>query len=350
MKIILSGGGTLGHVTPLLSIYKFLKNKHENLEVIYIGSDNGVERNEIEKYYKEIKYYPIKIQGFERKITFSNFVTLKKLLTSKKSCDDIIKKFKPDLLITGGGFVCGPVALSAKSKEIKIVALEQNCIPGLTTKYINKFAKATCISFNESRKYFKNKKNLILTGNPVREDFYKVKNKQTKNNVLFVGGSMGSKELNKIAKSYIENSTTYDKVKMITGSQYFRQYNNLNKYKNVEVVPFDRDIVKSMSNAKLVVCRAGANTITEMITMNKIGLYVPSPNVTANQQEINSKVITNTNAGFVCLEKNVTFRTVDEILHKLLDKNFEEKVINNIKSITIDNPTRRIVEIIESVI
>ena len=223
MRVIISAGGTGGHIYPALSIVNKIKEKDKNADILYIGTTNRMEKDIVPKY--NIKYHAIKIRGLDRKLSLDNIRTVKYFITAVKEVKKLMKEFKPDIVIGVGGYVTAPVIYAAHKLKIKTIIHEQNSILGMTNKFLSKYVDAVCISFPDTK--VKAKK-VVYTGNPSSEDDNSIFDKKEfklsddKKLVLIVMGSLGSKVVNDKMKKILPkfNDKNYE-VLFITGNDYY---------------------------------------------------------------------------------------------------------------------------------
>jgi len=352
MRVIISAGGTGGHIYPALAIINKIKEKEPNSEFLYIGTHNRMEKDIIPK--QGIPFKQIEIYGFNRKKITKNFKTLKCLYNSYKECQNIIKEFKPDIVIGVGGYVTAPVILAAHKLKIKTFIHEQNSVAGASNKFLSKYVDLIGVSFKSSIKDFPENKT-IFTGNPCSENAGKVhpasKSEfnltENKKLVLFVMGSLGSSKMNEflIKTMSLFQNKNYE-VLFVTGNN---TYNEIDKTKipiNVKVVPYIDNMTRIMKKTDLIVSRAGASTLSEIIALNIPSVLIPSPYVPNNHQYKNALDLINNNACTLIEEKDlkgdILVRTIDEILNnpekiKEMKKNLSTLKIDNSGTIIFEN-------------
>ena len=335
MKVIISAGGTGGHIYPALAIINKIKEKEPNSEFLYIGTHNRMEKEIIPK--QGIPFKQIEIYGFNRKKITKNFKTIKCLYNSYKECKKIIKEFKPDIVIGVGGYVTAPVILAAHKLKIKTFIHEQNSVAGASNKFLSKYADLIGISFKSSITEFPKGKT-IFTGNPCSENASKIEAaskkefslSETKKLVLFVMGSLGSSKINEFlinTMSLFQNKA-YE-VLFVTGKDAYEKINKIKFPTNVKVVPYIDNMTRIMKKTDLIVSRAGASTLSEIIALNIPSILIPSPYVPNNHQYKNALDLINNDACILIEEKNlkgdILVRNIDEILNN-------PKKINEIKT------------------
>jgi len=334
MRVLISGGGTGGHVNPAVAIANYLCEANKNIQVAFAGTEKGLESKVVPR--EGYKLYCLKVRGFDRKrkISFANIDAAVKAFTSQITAKKILKEYKPDIVIGTGGYVSWPVLSVAAKLKIPTVIHEQNAFPGITTKTLAKTADKVMISFEESRKYFKdgNGEKFIYTGNPVKSEYFAADQKQMKKElspgrrmILSVGGSMGAAKINEVMIDFMDK---YSKEKNIThyhvtGSRGYKEYGkifkekNLNMYGNLFLNEYLFDIYKYYAAADIIICRSGALTLTELAVLRKPAILIPSPNVAENHQYKNAEVLEKQNAAVIIEEKDLTVENLTDKIEEL---------------------------------
>lgn len=332
MKVVISAGGTGGHINPALAIIDKIKKEEPDSKFLYIGTTNRMEKDIIPS--KGIPYVGLDIQGLKRKLTFDNFKTIKKFLNSISICKKEIKKFDPDIVIGVGGYVTAPVIYAGKKCGYKTLVNEQNSILGLSNKLLLKYTDTLCTSFEDMKP---SKVNYVYTGNPCLEsskekkayDKRKFGFNKNKKLVLIVMGSQGSLSVNKVLKNAINkfDSDKYE-VGIVTGKNYYEDYKKLKKSKNVFIFPYIDDLVRLIKVSDLVVTRAGATTMCEIISTKTPAIFIPSPYVTENHQYKNAMSLVNKNAASIIEEKDLNEEVLISKINELMN---DSKKLNSIK-------------------
>ena len=357
MRVIISAGGTGGHIYPALAIINKIKEKEPNSEFLYIGTHDRMEKDIVPKY--GIPFKQIEIYGFNRKILLKNFKVINCLIKANKQCRKIIKDFKPDIVIGVGGYVTVPVIKSAKKLGVKTFIHEQNSVPGKANVYLSSYVDLIGISFKSSKQHFPKNK-VVLTGNPCSEDALKVKecNKQefnlsdNKKLVLFVMGSLGASKVNDflVKTMSLFNNKDYE-ILYVTGNGDYEKIKQINFPKNVKVVPYVDKITRVMKKTDIIVTRAGASTLSEIIALKLPSIIIPSPYVTNNHQYKNALDLVNNKAAIMIEEKDlkgdIIVRTIDGIIN---DKIKLEEMKNNLKSLQVSNSATIIYDNIKKLI
>ncbi|TYQ13061.1 UNVERIFIED_CONTAM: UDP-N-acetylglucosamine-N-acetylmuramylpentapeptide N-acetylglucosamine transferase [Acetivibrio alkalicellulosi] len=363
MRVLLSGGGTAGHINPAISIAKHIVNKNKDAKILFIGTDKGLEKKLISRESFNIEL--IRVRGFRRKLSLDTFVAVKELLHGLLESRKIIKSFKPDIVIGTGGYVCGPVVFNAARMKIPALVHEQNAFPGVTNKILSRFVDKVAISFKESDKYFKTKEKIVFTGNPLRSEMFEVDRDSARNKlkinrdkflVVIFGGSRGAENINKTVSELIRKYGRENNFHLIfaTGdNQYEEIYSKLRDYESeyISIVPYIYDMAIVMAAADLVVCRAGAMTISELTALKVPSILIPSPYVTANHQEYNARALEKKGAAVVILEKNLYPDLLyNQILNLISDREHLKKMSRNAGEIGITDAADKIYVMIKELI
>lgn len=358
MRVIVTAGGTGGHIYPAIAIIdKILENEPDS-EILYIGTHNRMEKDIVPKH--DINYFSLKVTGFKRSLSFSNFKTIINFFKAIKQSKKVIKDFNPDIVIGVGGYVTAPVIYSAKKLGYKTIIHEQNSIPGLANKFLSKYADVIAISFKNSEVYFPVRK-VIYTGNPcgevalTRPPFEKKTFGLTshKKLVLIVLGSLGSSVISEKMEKMLSlfNNKEYE-VLYITGKDYYDDFIKNKKFsKNIKVVPYIDNLSSVMRVCDLIISRAGATTISEITAIGLPSILIPSPYVANNHQMKNALELANNDAAIIIkeqdLEGDILVRTVDSLInneHKLKDMS------DNAKKLGVTDSTTQIYELIKNMI
>ena len=336
MRVLISGGGTGGHVNPAIAIANYMREKNKNVQIAFVGTENRIENTLVPQ--EGYKLYYVKVKGLKRKLSLHNIDALVKAFTSQITAKKIIKEYKPDIVIGTGGYVSFPVLSVAAKMKIPTVIHEQNAFPGVTTKLLAKSVDKVMISFEESRKYFGDESKLIYTGNPVKSEFFTVDYREAKNElsrdrpmILSYGGSMGGEKINEALIDFMDR---YSKNKNInhyhaTGSIGYKKFSEvfnkkgLNTYNNLFLSEYLFGIAKYMSAADIVICRAGALTLSELAVTRKAAVLIPSPNVAENHQYQNAVILEKENAALVIEEKDLTAELLAEKVEELFGDPFK---------------------------
>lgn len=357
MRVIITAGGTGGHIYPALAILNKIKEKEPNSEFIYIGTHNRMEKDIVPK--QGYKYEAIEIYGFSKSMIKRDIKNIFLISKAYQKCLKIIKDFKPDIVIGVGGYVTFPVIMAANKLGIKTFIHEQNSIPGKSNKVLAKKASLIGVSFEDSIKYFDTKKT-VLTGNPCAENalnqkaISKTKYKMTRNKkaVLIVQGSLGSKVINDKMLDFLNSISDENyEVLYISGNDYYEEFSQNNFSKNVKVVPFVDNLSALMQDMDLIITRAGASITSEIMALEKPSIFIPSPYVANNHQYYNAVSIKNNHAGEMILEKDLNKDILKNKINEILNnpKIYHEMQVN-LKKMSINDSSTKIYDLIKKLI
>ncbi len=344
MNLIITAGGTGGHIYPALSIIEKFKEKETNLNVLYIGTHNRMEKDIVPAL--GIKYESLEIYGFSKTDIIRDFKNIYLIKKAKDKCIKIMKDFKPDIVIGVGGYVTYPVISAAKSLGIKTFIHEQNSIPGKSNIVLSRKVDLVGVSFDNSKSYFKKAKKVVYTGNPCGDralNSTKVEKsslgfKKTKKLVTVVAGSLGSSTFNAIMEEFLLNVGNEDyQVLYITGKAYYDEFINETKFpRNVSVKPYVENLTGIMKVTDLFVSRAGAGAITESLALEVPTIFVPSPYVANNHQYYNALEIKHKKAALLIEEKDLTCSKLKKEINTLFtNKEKYSRLKEHIKKMNI---------------
>ena len=358
INIIISGGGTGGHIYPAIAIANEVKLRYPEANILFVGASDKMEMEKVPQAGYDIK--GLWISGIQRKLTFNNLLFPFKLLSSLWSAYRIIKKFKPNVVVGTGGFASGPTLMVASGKGIPTVIQEQNSYPGITNKLLSKKASKICVAYDNLERFFPEDK-IIKTGNPIRQDLLLVHAKKeegaaffeldkTKKTILVLGGSLGARKINQL----IEANLTFFKEQEVQliwqcGKLYFEEYKKYNEVEDVQVHQFLNRMDLAYAATDFVVSRAGASSVSELCVVGKPTIFIPSPNVAEDHQTKNAKSIVDKHGAILVKENELdTFPIVIETLLK--DKGKQQSLSENINELALPNATNDIVNEIEKLI
>lgn len=357
MRAIISAGGTGGHIYPALAILNKIKEHEPDSEFLYIGTHNRMEKDIVPN--KGIPFESIEIYGFDRHNLLRNFKVVRCLMKSKSKVKNLIKNFNPDIVIGVGGYVTVPVISCAKKLGYKTFIHEQNSIPGKANKYLIKYSDKIGISMKSTLKDFPEDK-VVFTGNPCSEDALKKEpmDKSTlglhddKKLVLIVMGSLGASTVNKVLVEALPNAKSDEyEIVFVTGKKDYDEISKNSFPENIKVVPYIDGMAGLMKKTDLIITRAGASTLSEIIALKVPSILIPSPYVPNNHQYINAMDLVNVNAADILEEKDLNASTLVSKMTMLLnnqDKLNEMK--NNLSSLGIDNSAEKIYCTIKEII
>lgn len=344
MKVVISGGGTAGHIYPALSIADVITNNFKDSEILFIGNEGGLEN----KLVGECGYRMenIKIRGLVRSLSPKNIATVFMTLRAIGKAKKIMSDFKPDIVIGTGGYVCFPVLYAAEKLKIKTAVHESNAVPGLAVKLVSKKADLIMLNFDESKKYFPRSKNVVHTGNPLRSGFGACDRVTTRRRlgippdsfvILSFGGSLGASKINYTMLGVMKRySDTTDCVYHVhaCGSRDFpvmRTEYERTTHKNTRLFEYISDMPSYMSCADILICRSGAMTVSEAAACGRATIFIPSPNVTNDHQTKNAKALADKGAAVMIPESELNEKRIISEIEKIrlspsLKKSMEEKI------------------------
>ena len=321
MKVIMTGGGTGGHIYPAIAIADRIKERTLDSEILFVGTEKGLEKDLVPKNGYDIRF--ITVSGLNRKHPLKNFKVLKEYNQGKKQAKRIIEEFKPDVVIGTGGYVCGPMVKVAAKMGIKTYIHEQNATPGVTNKMLENFVDGVFLGFAEAASNFRKPEKHIVAGNPVRDTFFKATKTDSRKKlgidenqlvILSFGGSQGAGKINRAMLDVVEkyNGQPNVKVYFATGKRYYEPILNELKEKNIElednieILEYIDHMEKYLSAADIVVSRSGALTVSEIAVCGTPSILIPSPNVTGNHQMFNAKAIADKGGAIILEECNLS--------------------------------------------
>lgn len=350
MRIIITGGGTAGHVNPGIAIAKYYKKRHKDTEILFVGTKNGIEKSLAVKQnfkYEEVEVHGLK-RGFNVKSMIKNIQIATEALKSISQAKKIIKEFNPDIIIGCGGYVSFPVVYAGQKLGVKTVILEVNIFAGVTTKILSKKCDRILVAFSDTKnnldKSVLNK--VLVTGSPTMEDFQILDKKKAKESLGFTEkplvvsfwGSTGALYMNKKMVDFVNNKDDSFVHIHATGKNAYSWFLEEADNTKSQICEYIYNMPEVMAGADLIICRGGASTIAEISTMGKPSIIVPSPYVAENHQEKNARVIENVFGCKVMLEKDITGDDILKECTKLLENPQDlEKMGKNIKKLSNPN-------------
>lgn len=359
-RIIISGGGTGGHIFPAISVANALRRADPGIEILFVGAEGRMETEKVPAAGYKIVTLPV--SGFKRKITFKNIIVVIRLIKSLILAKKIIKDFGPDVVVGVGGYASGPVLRQAGKMGIPTLIQEQNSYAGITNKLLAKKAAKICVAYDDMEKYFPANK-IIKTGNPVRQNFDNLDNLRAealkyfklKKNVpvvLILGGSLGAATINRSMATGLEKMTASGLQWLWqTGKNYIEWIDRLvtpDLRPNIVVCDFINRMDYAYAAADIIISRAGAGTISELCLVGKPVILVPSPNVAEDHQTRNALALTYRNAAVLIKDREALKHLVDESV-KLASDNVEKGILSeNIRKLADRDAAGRIaVEILK---
>lgn len=361
MKILLTGGGTGGHIYPALAIAQYMKQQEPSTELLYIGTDKGMESKIVPR--AGIPFESIEITGFKRKLSYDNVRTVIRFLQGVSRSKQLIRKFKPDVVVGTGGYVCGPVVYAAARLGVPTFIHEQNAIPGLTNKFLTRFVSHVGVSFEDSLAAFAKAKQVSFTGNPCASQVLEAMPGRGRASLglapnqryaLIVGGSRGAKALNEAVIAMAEESSLLERLTQhvlvfATGETYFegtRQALADSKAVasgKIMLMPYINNMSEVLTDASIVVSRSGASSLAEITALGKPSILIPSPNVTNNHQEANARSLEAVGAAEIILEQQLTGKVLlEKMVSLLLDEHRLAQMSQASLFLAVPNSTSRI--------
>lgn len=333
MRVVLSGGGTGGHIYPALAVAEQLRREDANVSILYIGSERGLEKELVAKI--GLPFEAIHITGFKRQLSWDNVKTVFRFIRGVRKAKRILKSFRPDVVVGTGGYVCGPVVYAAARTGIPTIIHEQNAIPGLTNKFLSRYADCVAVSFSEGQSQFPKARSVVYTGNPRATEAVKADPMAGwiglglaagSPLVIVVGGSRGALSINQamIGMAPYISQLSHIYFIYVTGQPYYE--NTLQQLNgqfpqlpgNLRVVPYVHNMPEVLAATKLVIGRAGASSLAEITALGIPSILIPSPNVTNNHQEANASQLERAGAAAMLLERDLSGQTLYDLIAKIL--------------------------------
>lgn len=332
MRVIMTGGGTGGHIYPAIAIADKILDKSQDSEILFIGTTHGLEKDIVPKHGYHIKF--VSASGFHRKNMLKNFKTVSDYARGKKKAREIIKEFDPDIAIGTGGYVSAPVIKAAASLGVRCYIHESNAIPGMTNKMLEDSCEKVFLGFEEAAQYFKKQDRLVVTGNPVRAGFFNEDKEEAREKLrippedftlLAFGGSQGAGRINKAMLDVIRKYNGVEGVQIYFGTGRFyydlimQELSDMavTLAENIHIMEYISDMQYYLSACDLVVSRSGALTVSEINTCGKPSILIPSPNVTGDHQTFNARAVADKGGAVILPEPELSgeslFSAVDSL-------------------------------------
>ncbi len=352
-RLIISGGGTGGHIFPALAIADAFKEHYPQAAVLFVGASNRMEMQRIPKAGYEIK--GLWISGFDRQNMLRNILFPLKLLCSLFQSMAIVMRFRPSLVVGTGGFASGPLLFTASLFKIPSLIQEQNAFPGITNRQLASRVNAICLGSEAAIKFFPKNK-IVVTGNPIRASLNKNISKATaaeifglaadKKTLLVLGGSLGARKINQLIHRHLDEIQKCD-IQLIwqCGSLYANDFKCFASV-NIHVMPFIDNMLAAYTLADVVVSRAGALAISEICLMGKPTLFIPSPNVAENHQEKNALALADKKAALLVVERDADDQFWTTLKPLITDTSLRAKLGQNIKTFAHPAATKEILNIL----
>ncbi len=344
MRAIFSGGGTGGHLYPALAVIKYMKDIGMLSDVKYVGG-YGIEKRVVPEY--GIEYFGFNIKGLKRpKRSPSNVKVILQYYMAASKIKKIIKEFKPDFVFVTGGYASIPLAIAAKKLKIPIFNQEQNVYVGFANRFINRFSLVTFTNFDRSVRYFPRKDNVIVCGNPVmrnrinKDKALKKFGLDNKTTIGIFGGSGGSEKINDSIKTIYKNDNVYNYIH-ITGKRDYNRFKGLNNKENVKILDYCGDMDSFYSACDLVISRAGAMTISELMALKIPAILIPHPFAAENHQFYNAEYLQKQGLAMVIEDDKLNSNILKDYINKMITeigeirKRYEKiEIKDSLKTIT----------------
>lgn len=363
MRVLVSGGGTGGHIYPAVSLIKHIKEKYPDAEFLYIGTEHGLESKIVPK--EGIPFKTIKIQGFRRSLSFENVKTVYLFMKSIADSKKLIREFQPDVVMGTGGYVCAAVVYAAHKEGIPTLIHEQNSVPGVTNKFLARYVDKVAICFPDAAQYFPSNKT-ELTGNPRAQEVAEIETssiltsyglKSEIPTALIFGGSQGALSMtNALIEGLNELSKRDYQILCATGDRYFERVQTAMvaaeiESSNLVVRPYIDGMELVLKNIDLVVSRAGATTIAEITALGLPSLLIPSPNVTNDHQTKNAMSLVSVGAAQLLKDSELSgLSLVRELDAIMLDEERRQSMAKASLAEGIPDATDRLLAVVEEII
>jgi UDP-N-acetylglucosamine--N-acetylmuramyl-(pentapeptide) pyrophosphoryl-undecaprenol N-acetylglucosamine transferase len=359
-KVIISGGGTGGHIFPAIAIANELKKQDPTIEILFVGAIGKMEMEKVPAAGYKIE--GLWISGLQRKLTVKNLSFPFKVISSLLRARKILRQFKPDAVIGVGGFASGPMLRAAAGKGIPTIIQEQNSYPGITNKILSKKVRKICVAYEGLEKWFPKEK-IVLTGNPVREEIVKLEGKRERglehfglntaqSTLLIIGGSLGARTINEAIELNL-SLLKENNIQVIwqTGKGFFeRAKQAASSFDNVKVFDFIAKMDLAYAVADVVVSRAGAISVSELCLVKKPCILIPSPNVAEDHQTKNAMALVNHHAAVLVKDIEAKEKLGETLKMIFSSQDEQNKLRNNIASLGFNNSTQAIVAVIKETV
>ena len=357
-RVILSGGGTGGHIYPAVSVAESLKRRFgDDVEILFVGAEGKMEMTLIPSLGYNIK--GLTIAGLQRRLTWSNLLLPFRIVKSISQARKLIKEFRPDVVAGFGGYASAPILFAAQKMGIPTVIQEQNSYAGLVNKFVGGKAKSICVAYDGMERFFPSDK-IVFTGNPLRSAFRSEKSirkeafahyglSEALPTILILGGSLGTRTLNNMMKSWIMTLGGEAPVQVVwqTGRYYekeMRQFLEQRPTKNIVMVPFIERMDYAYEVADLVISRSGACTVSELCLAAKPTLFVPSPNVSEDHQTKNAMALVNKEAAQMVKDSEAVDCGISTALRMVADKSLLATLAHNIAALATPDAAERVAD------
>lgn len=362
-RVIISGGGTGGHIFPAIAIANEIKRRNSEVDILFVGALGKMEMDKVPEAGYDIVGLPI--AGFQRKFTLSNFMLPFKIIKSIGIARKLIRKFDPELVIGVGGYASGPTLRVAISQKVPTLIQEQNSFPGKTNKILSKHVNTICTAYEGLEKFFPPNK-IVLTGNPVRAEMLDLSDKKkeaysffqldpNKKTILIIGGSLGAKTLNdsilKNLNSFVPDAGI--QVLWQCGKFYYpslKKHKIKANYPDVQLHKFIQRMDLAYAAADVIISRAGAISVSELCLVKKPCILVPSPNVAEDHQTKNAMALVQKDAAILVKDEEATEQLIATAVELSNDLDHQKKLSSAISKLGLPKATENIVEEAEKIV
>lgn len=329
LRVIVSGGGTGGHIFPAISIANALRSANDGTEVLFVGAEGRMEMEKVPAAGYEI--IGLDIRGIQRKLTLRNLAVPFKTLAARSKAKRIIKEFKPDVVVGVGGYASAPVVMAAQKLGVPTLIQEQNSFAGVSNRLLGKKADSICVAYSGMERFFPAEK-IVFTGNPIRSDIVTSSQHEPGRRLLVLGGSLGARSINEAMASWIESGLEGGQDLDIVWQCGKFYYDDCKKYNrgNVRVSAFIEDIAGQIAQADVIVSRAGASTVSELCVARKAVVFVPSPNVAENHQYHNAMALAGQDAALCISDANACTELPEAVRDLFANLVKRERICSNI--------------------
>jgi UDP-N-acetylglucosamine--N-acetylmuramyl-(pentapeptide) pyrophosphoryl-undecaprenol N-acetylglucosamine transferase len=359
-KVLLSAGGTGGHIFPAIAVANEIKSRFPECEILFVGAEGKMEMEKVPQAGYTIVGLPI--AGLQRKLTLSNFLLPIKILKSMLKAKSVVKEFRPEVAVGFGGYASGPTLRAAGTAGVPTVLQEQNSFAGVTNKLLAKRAKAICVAYEGMDAFFQKDK-IQITGNPVRKDFVKLPYSQeealmklnfnsSKKTILIVGGSLGARAVNNAVEASL-NAWIQQGFQVIWQCGKIYKSNLEAKYQETTsllLFDFIQDMALVYAAADVIVSRAGAMSVSELSLVGKPVVFMPSPNVAEDHQTKNAMALVSKKAAFMVRDSEAELKLSEVVSELLQNENEISELKKNIAAFAMPNATEEIVDTLIEVV
>lgn len=354
-KVIVSGGGTGGHIYPAIAIAKEIERRYPDTQFLFVGAKDRMEMEKVPQAGFEIE--GLWISGIQRKLTLENAKFPFKLMSSLIASGKILKKFQPDVVIGTGGFASGPLLRRATQKGIPALIQEQNSYAGITNKLLSKSVQKICVAYDQMQRFFPEAK-IIKTGNPVRADLLDISSKRAtafakydlspnSKVLLVIGGSLGARAINQLVEKELPFLKKLGvQVLWQTGQLYYEQYEHLEE-DGVQIMAFIDQMDMAYAASDIIISRAGASSVSELCIVGKATIFIPSPNVAEDHQTKNAQAIAGQDAAILIKENELDARFEEELQELLTNETKRNALGVAIQRLALPGATSAIVDEVE---